>query len=62
MAPRWERTRRIANPHAMTVVDCIWTILWLSAFATQVSYNKKDSCGEGCGISKGIAALAFFQT
>ncbi|KAI1253987.1 hypothetical protein MGN70_004382 [Eutypa lata] len=62
MTPRWERTRKAAQPHAMTVVDCIWTILWLSAFATQVTYNKAGSCGQGCSISKGVAALAFFQT
>ncbi|RYP27180.1 hypothetical protein DL767_007773 [Monosporascus sp. MG133] len=62
MAPRWERTRRLANPHAMTVIDCIWAILWLSAFATQVSYNKRGSCGQACSVSKAIAALAFFQT
>jgi hypothetical protein len=61
MAPRWERTRRIAQPHAMLVVDVLWTILWVTAFATQASYNGRNDCGQGCSVSRGIVAVAFFQ-
>jgi hypothetical protein len=61
MAPRWERTRRIAQPHAMLVVDVLWAILWVSGFATQASYNARDECGQGCAVSRGVVAVAFFQ-
>ncbi|KAH6652232.1 hypothetical protein BKA67DRAFT_351176 [Truncatella angustata] len=61
MAPRWQRTRKIANPHAMLVVDCVFAILWLSAFASQAAYNTANSCGEGCKVSKAIVGMAFFE-
>ncbi|KAM5342353.1 hypothetical protein ACJ41O_013319 [Fusarium nematophilum] len=62
MTPRFERTRKFAQPHAMLVVDALFTVLWLSAFATQASYNADDSCGTACGISKGIVGLGVFVT
>ncbi|KXJ93024.1 hypothetical protein Micbo1qcDRAFT_232667 [Microdochium bolleyi] len=60
-APRYERTRRIANPHAMTVVDCIWAIFWLSGFASQAAYNTANMCGQACAVSKAIVGIAFFE-
>lgn len=62
MTPRWERTRRFAQPHAMLAVDALFTIMWLSAFATQASYNAEGSCGKACGISKGIVGLGVLTT
>jgi len=60
MAPRFPRTRKIAEPHAMLVVDGLFTVIWLSAFATQAAYNTADLCGSACGISKGVVAMAVF--
>ncbi|EON97556.1 putative chaperone-binding protein [Phaeoacremonium minimum UCRPA7] len=62
MAPRWPRTRRLAEPHAMVTVDALFTVLWLSAFATQAAYNSKDECGKGCSLSKAIVAMGVFVT
>lgn len=60
MAPRFPRTRKIAQPHAMLAVDCIYTIIWLSAFATQAAYNTANLCGSACNLSKAIVGLGFF--
>ena len=60
MAPRFPRTRKLANPHAMLVVDVLFTIIWLSAFATQAAYNSADLCGTACNISKAVVAMAVF--
>ncbi|KAI6090768.1 hypothetical protein F4821DRAFT_9937 [Hypoxylon rubiginosum] len=61
MAPRFERTRKLAEPHAMVVVDVVFAILWLSAFASQAAYNTANSCGQGCAVSKAIVGIAFFE-
>ncbi|KAI1759961.1 hypothetical protein GGR53DRAFT_523463 [Hypoxylon sp. FL1150] len=61
MAPRFERTRKLAEPHAMVVVDIIFAILWLSAFASQAAYDTANSCGQGCAVSKAIVGIAFFE-
>ncbi|KAK3327165.1 hypothetical protein B0T19DRAFT_154954 [Cercophora scortea] len=60
MAPRFPRTRRFAQPYAMATVDGVFTIIWLSAFATQASYNTASLCGSVCGVSKAIVGLGFF--
>lgn len=60
--PRFERTRKYANPVAMFAVDVVCTILALSAFASQASYNSKDLCGTRCGISKSIVAIGVLVT
>ncbi|KAL2151941.1 hypothetical protein VTH82DRAFT_5125 [Thermothelomyces myriococcoides] len=60
MAPRFPRTRKIAEPHAMLVVDTVYTIIWLSAFATQAAYNAKGLCGTACNVSKAVVAMAVF--
>lgn len=60
MAPRFPRTRKIAEPRAMLAVDAVFTVIWLSAFATQAAYNSSDLCGSACGISKAIVALGVF--
>lgn len=57
MTPRFNRTIRFANVHAMFAVDLFGVILWLSAFATQAAYNSSGLCGNRCGISKGVVAL-----
>ncbi|ORY71144.1 uncharacterized protein BCR38DRAFT_404264 [Pseudomassariella vexata] len=61
MTPRFERTRRLAQPHAMAVVDVVFAIFWLSGFASQAAYNTANSCGKGCKVSKAIVGTAFFQ-
>ncbi len=60
MTPRFPRTRHLANPTVMAVIDGLFAVLWLSAFATQAAYNSADSCGTACGASKGVVALGFF--
>ncbi|KAL2018036.1 hypothetical protein VTK56DRAFT_1352 [Thermocarpiscus australiensis] len=60
MSPRFPRTRKIAQPHAMLVVDAVFTVIWLSAFATQAAYNTANLCGSACSISKAIVGLGFF--
>jgi hypothetical protein len=62
MTPRWGRTRRFAQPHAMLAVDAAFTIIWLSAFATQASYNAAGQCGTACSISKGIVGCGVLVT
>ncbi|KAI0525313.1 hypothetical protein F5B22DRAFT_333223 [Xylaria bambusicola] len=62
LAPRYERTRRAANANVMLVVDAIFTIFWLSAFASQAAYNTANSCGKACKVSKAVVGIAFFET
>lgn len=62
MTPRWGRTRRFAQPHAMLAVDAAFTIMWLSAFATQAAYNAAGQCGKACGISKGVVGCGVLVT
>lgn len=45
----------------MLVVDVIFAILWLSAFASQAAYNTANSCGDGCKVSKAVVGIAFFE-
>ncbi|KAK4041661.1 hypothetical protein C8A01DRAFT_14640 [Parachaetomium inaequale] len=60
MAPRFPRTRKIAEPHAMLVVDALFVVIWLSAFSTQAAYNTANLCGTACGISKAVVAMGVF--
>ncbi|CCC13308.1 hypothetical protein SMACR_06599 [Sordaria macrospora] len=60
MAPRFPRTRKLAQPHAMVAVDASMAIIWLSAFSTQAAFNTAGSCMSVCGISKAIVGLGFF--
>ncbi|OLN85020.1 hypothetical protein CCHL11_03915 [Colletotrichum chlorophyti] len=62
MAPRWPRTRKLANPYAMAIVDAVFTVIWLSAFASQAAYNTANQCGDGCNLSKAIVGLGVFVT
>ncbi|ROT39223.1 hypothetical protein SODALDRAFT_323646 [Sodiomyces alkalinus F11] len=60
--PRWPRTRKFAEPHAMLVVDLVFTVIWLSAFSTQAAYNTSGLCGGACSLSKAIVGLGVFET
>ncbi|KAK4127398.1 hypothetical protein N657DRAFT_641383 [Parathielavia appendiculata] len=60
MAPRFPRTRKIAQPYAMLAVDACFTVIWLSAFSTQAAYNTSNLCGNACGMSKAIVGLGVF--
>lgn len=60
MAPRFPRTRKLAQPVVMAVVDGVFAILWLSAFAAQAAYNTANLCGGACGQSKAVVAMGFF--
>ncbi|KAI0145058.1 hypothetical protein GGR57DRAFT_319878 [Xylariaceae sp. FL1272] len=62
LTPRYERTRRAAQPHVMLVVDTVFTIFWLSAFASQAAYNTANSCGKACAVSKAVVGIGFFST
>ena len=46
----------------MLAVDVSFTIIWLSAFATQAAYNSSGLCGKACNLSKAIVALGVFVT
>lgn len=59
MSPRFPKTRKLANPYVMAVVDGLYTIFWLSAFATQAAYNTANLCGHACKLSKAIVGLGF---
>lgn len=60
MTPRFDRTRRFAQPYAMLLVDAIFVVIWISAFATQAAYNSADDCGKVCKLSKAIVGLGVF--
>ncbi|KAK4453662.1 hypothetical protein QBC34DRAFT_394672 [Podospora aff. communis PSN243] len=60
MAPRFPRTRKLANPYAMACVDGLFALIWLSAFSTQAAYNTANHCGTACGISKACVAMGVF--
>ncbi|TVY38037.1 hypothetical protein LSUB1_G005278 [Lachnellula subtilissima] len=60
MTPRFPRARKLANPYAMAVVDCLFCVIWLSAFATVANWNGAGKCGDGCGKAKGVVALGVF--
>ncbi|KAK3359321.1 hypothetical protein B0T25DRAFT_94266 [Lasiosphaeria hispida] len=60
MAPRFPRTRKLAEPRVMAVVDGLFAVIWLSALATQAAYNTADLCGQACKLSKAIVGLSFF--
>ncbi|KAI1117299.1 hypothetical protein F5Y14DRAFT_448232 [Nemania sp. NC0429] len=62
LAPRYERTRRAANPNVMLVVDSVFAVFWLSAFASQAAYNTANTCGTACAVSKAVVGIAFFET
>jgi hypothetical protein len=57
MTPRWQRSKKFAEPHAMLVVDAIWAIFWLSAFASMAAFNSANRCGSVCGPSSGVVAM-----
>jgi hypothetical protein len=57
MTPRFYRARKFANPYALFAVDAIYTILWLSAFSAQASFNSSGKCKGGCGLSKAIVGF-----
>lgn len=61
MTPRFPRTRKFANPYALAVTDCLFCILWLSAFATVANWNGSGKCGNGCGLAKGVVAIGVFN-
>jgi len=60
MTPRFPRARKLANPYAMAAVDCLFCIIWLSAFATVANWNGAGKCGDGCGKAKGVVGLGVF--
>ncbi|CAG8962211.1 hypothetical protein HYFRA_00005264 [Hymenoscyphus fraxineus] len=60
MTPRFPRTKKYANPYALACVDALFCILWLTAFASQASFNSSGKCGDGCGRSKAVVGLGVF--
>jgi len=59
-APRYPRTRKLANPYAMACVDGLFAVIWLSAFSTQAAYNTANQCGTACSLSKACVAMGVF--
>jgi len=66
MTRRYQQTEKFANPYALAVVDAVYCLLWLTAFAAQASYNgavtgtgkdEKHKCSGACGASKVIVGL-----
>ncbi|KUJ19753.1 uncharacterized protein LY89DRAFT_731009 [Mollisia scopiformis] len=60
MTPRFPRTRKFAHPYGLATVDCLFAVLWISAFAAQASYNSSGKCNGACGISKAIVGFGVF--
>lgn len=60
MTPRFQRTRKFANPYALVGVDFAFAILWLSAFAAVANWNGTGRCKGGCKLSKTVVALGVF--
>jgi len=60
MTPRFPRTRKFAHPFGLAAVDGLFTVFWISAFASQASYNSSGKCSGACGISKAIVAFGVF--
>jgi hypothetical protein len=60
MSPRFPRTRKLANPHALLVVDFLYCIMWLSAFAAVANWNGTGKCKGGCTVSKAVVAIGVF--
>ncbi|KAM3067325.1 hypothetical protein ACMFMG_005316 [Clarireedia jacksonii] len=60
MAPRFPRTRKLANPYALSVIDALYCIMWLSGFAAVANWNGTGKCNDGCNVSKGVVALGVF--
>lgn len=60
MTPRFPRTRKFAHPYALATVDSLFVVFWISAFASQASYNSSDKCKGACGISKAIVGFGVF--
>lgn len=46
----------------MLVVDVVFTVVWLSAFASQAAYNTANDCGNACNQSKAIVGLGVVTT
>jgi len=46
----------------MLMIDVLFTIIWLSAFAAQAAYNGAGRCGGACGPSKAIVGLGVIIT
>lgn len=60
MTPLFPRSQKLAWPYAFAVVDTIFAILWLSAFASMASYDSAGKCDPDCGIAKAMVGLGFF--
>jgi len=60
MTPRFPRTRKFAHPYGLATVDCLFAVFWISAFASQASYNSSGKCNGACGISKAIVGFGVF--
>lgn len=60
MTPRFPRTRRFAHPYGLATVDGLFAVFWISAFASQASYNSSGKCNGACGLSKAIVGFGVF--
>ncbi|KAF7927488.1 uncharacterized protein EAE98_005870 [Botrytis deweyae] len=60
MTVRFPRTRKFANPYALLVIDLVWCVMALSAFAAVANWNSTGKCGSGCKVSKAVVGLGVF--
>jgi hypothetical protein len=60
MTPRYKQSKRFANPSALAIVDILFAVFWISAFAAQASYNSSEKCKGACGASKAIVGMGVF--
>ncbi|ESZ93690.1 hypothetical protein SBOR_5930 [Sclerotinia borealis F-4128] len=61
MTVRFPRTRKFANPYALLVIDLVWCIMALSAFAAVANWNSTGKCGSACKVSKAVVGLGVFS-
>lgn len=60
MTPRFERSRKWANPYAFASLDLLYTFFWLTAFASLAAYNSTGLCFGACDVSKACVGMGFF--
>lgn len=53
------RSRSWGNAYVFAVLDVLFAILWLSAFAAVAAWNSKGYCFGACNVSKAMVGFGF---
>jgi len=62
LTPVFPRSRKWANAYAFAILDILFAIIWLAAFAALAAWNSSGGCGSthSCSLSKADVGLGFF--